>query len=492
MQDKTKFIIGTIRAIKDETNEYVVLCKDGTDLVVSCNKKLKIGSDIIGEIRNNNNVLEIEDNIADCIFEQEKSNIIPAGIKNDLAVRILEKLMLKRSSIFSPGKGISIERTTTTSDLELKWAIDNFKVISEKLGIALNIIDVKSASRSSWNSDSFIKKNLPADAGGSTKANIQLSEVLNSGFHPICSRFIENITRKNTVSINFIIPYSPFAGSTGFATDISKMNRQYFPITKLSLQEIKKISSARQIALSFAHVSITDGIGHANIDQSKRTLHLATCFADAVASLLFLKTGGRKEAIEIFADLKESSLHFGQLPNGMKDKTLEEATHKSIRECLNPKILEKCDTMENLVSEAIKIARKTSYPANKFLSNKTLTKTELENAKNIAEKISINFETASLQDKKIAEYIYRNDLEELIKEHGDNNLSAKRLLFFTPVWAPNDFLEIFDKLTMSINDRLNNKENNNLKQNILSKIKLLKDSNSVKNEDIPFADDFSF
>ena len=158
-----------------------------------------------------------------------------------------------------------------------------------------------------------------------------LIRLLRSGFNPDCSRMVEQYTGNREISVNFVLPYSPFAGASGFIRAASFMELAGMPIATMTVSESRKLSSLRTMCLALAHEKLSAGGGlQSDASQSRRAAHLANAFADAAASLAFLANGGRREAVEEYADAKEAAFVFGLDHDGVsvRDGVLVEATQR--------------------------------------------------------------------------------------------------------------------------------------------------------------------
>lgn len=448
-------IVGTVRG-KNKDGSYVVVQRDGRRADVHFRSGTPmIGSDVIGNLSAGEDgrvEMSLYPSVLDAMLDGT-SRFIPLSKRPDLTARILAKMLERsKSAVFKPGGGMSIERMPHSDDPDIRWAMDNFKPEAERLGLALNVIDVKAVTRSPWDMRSLQNFSLPADIEGSRRSRDELTKILRSGFHPACSRIVEKFTGTNEISVNFVIPYSPFAGSVGFARDIAHMNIGVFPLCSMNISETRRLSSAKQMALAIAHNRLSVGKGfQADLDTHPRVRHLSNCFADAAASLVFLARGGRQEVIEEYALLKEASLFFGydEAVSGLKAGVLEQATHRTVRAAIDWYSEQGNADMsvKDLVTRAVRIAKATAYEGLRFADSSAVTEPELLGAVNSANMIAADLASAT------HEYIghlgekYRDDLDALVQEHKCHPVAAHRLMTFGAIHVPDRLERVFGEMT---------------------------------------------
>jgi len=450
-------VIGTVRAFSN--GRHIVVGRDGTAMHVLFDgeDKPKIGGDVVGLLRHDADGtarMTLKRSVTDAILEG-RSRIFLAGTRPDLSARLLAKVLARsKTAVIAPGSGVSIERAPTTQDPDLDWAISTFRTEADRLSVALNVIDVQAVARAPWKAASLRELTLPADTEGNGRAMHDLSQLLRSGFHPDCNRMVEHISGLREISVNFVLPYSPFAGSTGFSRGIAAMDRGHFPLPALTISDARRLSSARYVALALAHSKLGAGAnGQANVDQSRRASHMANCFADAAAVLAFVSSGGDVRVAEAYADLKESSLHFGRRAgrNTLHKDVLGEATHRSIRAALQPGVLARVSTARDIVAEAVKIARRTALPASRFHAEEDAPgEMESLSAATAARRISFNLRDASHADVQRVAETYRKELRELISLQGGSELAESRLVTFGGIHVPLRLSDVFDEETRGL------------------------------------------
>ncbi|MCV9963827.1 hypothetical protein OIU34_18275 [Pararhizobium sp. BT-229] len=453
-------IVGTVRG-KNKDGSYVVVQRDGRRADVHFRSGAPmIGSDVIGNLSAGEDgrvQMSLYPSVLDAMLDGT-ARFIPLSKRPDLTARILAKMLERsKSAVFKPGGGMSIERTPHSDDPDIRWAMDNFKPEAERLGLALNVIDVKSVTRSPWDMKSLQNFSLPADIEGSRRSKDELTKILRSGFHPACSRIVEKFTGTNEISVNFVIPYSPFSGSVGFARDIARMHIGVFPLVSMNISETRRLSSAKQMALAIAHNRLSVGKGfQADLDTHPRVRHLSNCFADAAASLVFLARGGRPEVIEEYALLKEASVFFGydEGLGGLKAGVLEQATHRSVRAAIDW-YSEQGDasmSVKDLVTRAVRIAKATAYEGLRFADASAVTEQELLGAVNSANMIAADLPSATREYIEQLGEKYRDDLDALVQEHVCHPVAAQRLMTFGAVHVPDRLERVFSEMTEPLAD----------------------------------------
>ncbi len=456
----SSIIVGTIRG-KNADGSFVVVKRDGRYVNVSFKSGTPtVGSDVIGraiEGENGRYTMTLHPTVLDALLDGH-AKIVPITTRADLTARILSKILERsKSAVFKPGGGMSIERTPHSDDADIAWAMEQFRPEAERLGLALNVIDIKAVTRSPWDTKSLQNFSLPADIEGSRRSRDELTRILRSGFHPACSRIVERFTGLNEISVNFVIPYSPFTGAVGFARDAARMSVGVFPLCSMNISEARRLSSARQMALAIAHNRLTPGKGmQADLDTHPRVRHLSNCFADAAACLVFLARGGRPEVIEEYAHLKEASLFFGyeEATGLLRTGVLENATHRSIRATLewygdhgSPDI-----SVRDLVTRAVRIAKSSAYEGLRFAGETEVTQQELLGAVNAANIIGADLSSATKPYLEHLSEKYRDDLDALVQEHASDPVSAGRLMTFGAVHVPDRMEYVFREMTVPLAD----------------------------------------
>lgn len=452
-------IVGTVRAKRDD-NQYLVVQRDGTVLDVTFKGEIKptMGGDVVGRVHFDdfgNAEMHLRNSVLDVIMEGSH-RIIMMGNRPDMTARMLAKLLARsKSAVVSPGIGISIERSPVSSDDNLNWALDAFSDEAHRRGVALNVIDVQSVARTNWETASLRDSSLPADVEGSIRSLNDLTVLLRAGFKPYCSRMTEEITGNKEISLNFILPYSPFAIPSAYAREMSSMGTTSFPLVSMELDETRRFCAARTIALGMAHNCLGSAEGmQADVESSPRARHMAACFADAAAALLFLRDRGRSTVIAELADLKEASLHFGQsrfhtTPGVLKEGVLIEATHKALRAAFAADIPHDA-SMRDIIKAATRIAKKVALPASRFGTEDArdvATEAEMMSAAKVAQHVSIGFNQLTTDQRQAVEDRYRYELGELINEFAFSENGTARLVLYESYSVPDDLKHVFNEET---------------------------------------------
>jgi len=447
-----EIVVGTVRGMRN--GKYVVVRRDGStiDVAFDGNASPLIGGDVIGRVTYGDfgeARMTLRKSILDVVLEG-KVQIFPMGMRPDLTARALAKMLARaKSAVIAPGAGVSIERSPVSRDPDLAWAMSAFQPEAERLSIALNVIDVKAVAKAQWQPAALRDLALPADIEGNRRTMNDLARLLRSGFHPDCNRMVENHTGNREISVNFVLPYSPFSGALGFARDVARMDLGTFPAVRLSISESRRISSARYVALALAHNRLGAGLGiQADVGGSPRAAHMAACFADAAAALAFLAAGGRREAIEEYALLKEASLRFGldRATGALREGVLEEGTARALRAALAT-VIPEAATPKQIVSEAAKIARRTALPASRFSGVQAPTEQEAAAAEQAALKIGRDLRDAPMDAVRRMARLYRKDIAALVYEHRGNEAASARLVAFGAAHVPMRMDFVFEEET---------------------------------------------
>lgn len=450
-------IVGTVRAKRDD-DQYVVVRRDGTVLDVTFKGDIKpaMGGDVVGRLHFDDfgkAEMHLRESVLDVIMEGSH-RIIMMGSRTDITARMLAKLLARsKSAVVSPGTGVSIERAPVSEDDHLNWALGAFTDEAGRRGVALNVVDVQAVARSNWETSSLRDSSLPADVEGSIRSLNDLTVLLRAGFKPYCSRVTEEITGNKEISLNFILPYSPFVGPSAYGREIASMGSRAFPLVSMDLDETRKFCAARTIALGLAHncLGASEGL-QADVESSPRARHIAACFADATAALLFLRDGGRSTVVAEMADLKEASLHYGQsrfhtTPGLLKEGVLAQATHKALRAAFAADVPHDA-SMRDIITVATRIAKKVALPASRFGSEDgrdVANEREMKSAALVAKNIGISFASMDPDQRQAVEDRYRFEIQQLVSEFSLNDNASARLALYEGYNVPDDLKGVFDE-----------------------------------------------
>lgn len=450
-------VVGTVRA-RLSNDTYVVVCRDGTQMDISFEgeKRPLVGGDVVGRLHFDDfghPRMYLKDSVLDVILEGSHK-IYVLGQRPDLTARMLAKFLARsKSAVVSPGSGISIERAPVSNDEDLNWALNMFREESERRGAALNVIDVQALARANWQQSMLRDLALPADIEGNQRALGDLTVLLRAGFKPFCSRIVEKHSGRKEISVNFILPYSPFLGATGYAREIGAMGMYSFPTIRMKTFEARRFCAARTIALGMSHnfLGPAENI-QADVESSERAKHLAACFADAAAALAFLSSGGRRTVLAEIADIKEASLFYGQsiahtTAGVVQEGVLTQATHKAIRAAFAAD-LPLDASMRDIVATAARIARKVALPASRFGNENgrdVVTVDELKSATLVANQIGVMIDRASPSVKQELQRTYREEIRQLVEECQDSENASARLILYEQYNVPHGMRKILEE-----------------------------------------------
>lgn len=441
-----KIILGTVRA--REGNTHVLVKRNGETVraVFDGDQAPKLGSDVVGVDNGQKDgvvSMELRKNVTDILMDGNV-RIIPATKRPDLTAMLLAKVLERsKTGVIRPGSGMSIERSPHSVDPDLNWAMNAFRDDADQRAIALNVIDMNAVTKAKWEPAALRELSLPADTARNGRTFTQLSDILKSGFHPTCSRTIEQHTGLKQISVNFVLPYSPVAGAAGFARELSLMDRGHYPLTTMSISDSRKLSSARQIARALSH-SVLALKTHADVDASPRAKHRSNSFADAAAAMAFVLDGGSRQVIEDFANLLQARIHFGAEGMAAVSEVLEGATHLAVQAACDPKLLNKIKNRSDIVRVAKTIADKTAFPAKAFSADHIPQKL-IDDAHDAARRVAIDGYNSDFESRKAIENAFRSETEKLVDEHSVSDLSASRFVMFGRNNAPLGFEHAFDE-----------------------------------------------
>ncbi len=310
-----KLLVGTVRARRGAM--HTVVLKDGTrhDLLLKGDEAPRIGGDVIGMVDLDlpQPELVLVKDVARHILQGR--TLISMGGRPDVTARMLARILEGTGpALVRPGMGGIIERTPVVDDPDLRWAIDFVEPEARDLGLALNVIDPLALAGASWSDSTFDEELLPADAVGASGGLGDLKRLMREGFRPSCRRTMEEVARnardgsggaraRGVSSVDFILPFSPFATGHSFSADVGRAHRSELATSPLSTSEARRLSAFREIALAFAQRHLGRSRG-----DPRHYRHVEDAFADVAAVTAFVKTGGSVEAASNFARLREAAL----------------------------------------------------------------------------------------------------------------------------------------------------------------------------------------
>lgn len=307
-----RLLVGTVRARQGAV--HVVAFPDGTtrDIVLRGDEVPRIGGDVIGvvDLDQPRPELRLVRDVAAHVLKGR--TLISVSGRPDVTARMLGRLLEGCGpAMVRPGEGGIIERTPEVSDPDLRWALDLIEPEALQVGLALNLVDPFPLASSPWSDAAFREDILPADVAGAGGAMGDLKAAIADGFRPSCRLTVQELARRgggdgpvrSVSSVDFVMPFSPFATGHSFSTLAGAARRGEVARRPLTITEARRISAFREMSLAFAQRHL----GKVRAEPGMRS-HVEDTFADVAAVTAFVKTGGPIEAALAFARLREAAL----------------------------------------------------------------------------------------------------------------------------------------------------------------------------------------
>jgi hypothetical protein len=354
--------------------------------------------------------------------------LISMSGRPEITARMLAKVLAGAGdAVIRPGVGGIIERTPHVEDPCLAKALRSFAPAARRLGLALNVIDPTALAGAEWAEQSLKDDLLPADAVGDRRGLADLRKLMREGFSPACRRTIEEGSRGRKVSsVDFILPYSPFATGVSFSNAMGRAYRNEIVRFVIAPDEARLLSSYREIALAFAqrYLGRTREVPGA-------TRHVEEAFADAAAAILFVKDGGNSFTVNKMALLREAALSRwdgeGEAPP---------ATHLTLQRLL-PGLNEYADAdIDKILADAASAATSNAPRSIRAL--------EATRAAATADEVFLDLETCSAGTTRALKRAYQRDLDETLSRLAKHPAAVERFANFGVVTAPLGMEDVFD------------------------------------------------
>lgn len=425
-----KLITGTVRARQGD--RHLVVTRSGERMLVRLegSEVPRLGVDLVGVLGEDDDgpVLELVPDVTRMLL-QGKARIIPIG-RPDVTARIIARLLMGAGpAAIRPGVGGTIERTPQIDDPDIKWALDILEPEARRAGVAFNVIDPIAMASSTWDDARLTEEVLPADVSGDTSALADLKRLLNDGMTPACRRTIEAIGRGvATPSVDFVLPYSPFATGFSWCADISQAARNELVAISIPGSDARRLSTFRELALAFAPRYLGRTKAEAGCEG-----HVEAAFVDVAAALALLRYSDRPLSPLRFQRLREAALArwdgHGSCPP---------ATAAALGAVAALGMSLGADTPDELFRTAASIARNNAPT--------TLKQLEEQRAAATARGVFIDLETAPPPFRTAVLELYRKDLQETASRLSGSERALGRMSKFGIYTVPLGLETAFDEV----------------------------------------------
>lgn len=418
-----KLTVGTIRARKGD--RHVVVLPDGRQVLMSLEgvAEPRIGADVIGSFDPDveEPVLRIVDNVTKFLLSRG-ARIAVSGrsdVTATMLARLLEGTGLKA---IKAGTGGIIERTPNVSDPDLAWALRHLEAEAAELGLGLNVVDPLSLAKGEWTDKRLRDEILPADAVGERDALSDLKRLIGEGFSPACRTTLFAMGRGAKVpSVDFILPFSPFATGLSFSRDVSRAARSEVPLTVLSGSAARRLSAFREIAKAFAKRYLGNVRGGQDIAD-----RMVDAFADTAAAIAYLNGGGDRQAIVNLARLRECGL--------ARDPSAP-ATHRALDAVLHLGGYLEARTASHVLTLAASIARSHGPISPEAVAEMKAT---------ASDEVLVDIERVSGPLRSSIRDFYRQDCEEVAERLAGDGAALDRMARYGAFLVPLGLEDVYD------------------------------------------------
>lgn len=424
-----KLTVGTIRARRGD--RHVVVLSDGRQLLMTLDgvKEPRIGADVIGSFDPDAEEpsLQIVENVTK--FLLSRSARIAVSGRSDVTATMLARLLAGTGlKAIKPGTGGIIERTPNVSDPDLAWALRHLESEANDLGLGLNVIDPLSLAKGEWSDKRLRDEILPADAVGERDALTDLKRLIGEGFTPACRTTLFAMGRGAKVpSVDFVLPFSPFATGLSFSRDVSGAARSEVPITVLAGTAARRISAFREIAKAFAKRYLGNVRGDAETGA-----RMVDAFADTAAAIAYLNGGGDRQAVVNFARLRECGL-----ARDVAGARGAPATHKALDAVLQLGGYLEAKTASHVLTLAASITRSHGPTSPEVVA---------EMRASASDEILIDIEKASGPLRESIRDFYRQDCQDVADRLAGDEAALDRMARYGAFLVPLGLEDVYDDI----------------------------------------------
>lgn len=437
-----RLLVGTVRARHGA--RHTVVTADGAthELILKGSERPLVGGDVIGmvDLTVASPEMTLVRDVAGEILQG--ATMFSMGGRPEVTAMMLTRLLEGTGpAMVRPGVGGIIERTPDVSDPDLRWVIDLVGPEARQLGLALNVIDPVALAQAPWSDDLFRQELLPADVVGGAGGMGDLKRLMRAGFSPTCRRTFQDLSARDggaqrvVSSVDFVMPYSPFATGHSFCSSMGGGWRSEVPRASLTLSQSRRLSAFREVSFAFVQRYMGRGRGEAALRR-----HGDETFADAAALIAYVQLGGDREHVQdrirvarTYAELRESGVARW---NGSGEPP--PVTHKGLRSLL--------PTLGHLdVSCADDVFKHASSVAT---SCAPTTRRRFEAAVSSAQPHDVFVDLGDLSGTDLDHVgaAYRADLGQAVESLGGYARGVERLARFGLYTTPHGLEPVFDRL----------------------------------------------
>ena len=290
----TRLLVGTVRGRRGP--DLVVRTRDGGEWVGPVTspdgRPVPMGVDLIGRPNPDGTLRLVDDVAADVL--RRGARIVPVG-RADVTARLLAAALDGAGSgVLSPGEGGVIDRTPRGVDPDVDFALGALAPLAERLGVAFNVVDPSGLASAPWDDGTFRDEILPADTENDPSGLAALRSTISRGLPPTLRTSVHG---RGVRSVDFIVPFSPFAVGQDVARDLSGATRDEICTVALSTSDARRFHTTRLCCMALADRYLPNA-----------GRHRREAFADVAAVTVMKAAGGGGATMLAVSRLREAGL----------------------------------------------------------------------------------------------------------------------------------------------------------------------------------------
>jgi hypothetical protein len=438
-KDDRQVLLGTVRAIKRD--RAVVRCADGSGFIFKLEgKRPALGESIIGRVGKSPKGGLLTLDLSRPEAAPRGSSTLSFFGDPTAAARLFKRFFASGAAAYAPGRGDTVRRRRTTGDTDLDWALGVFDPESVREGVALNVLDVRALAATPWVKES-LSALLPSDTCDDPETTEALLACLRSGFSPTTRMILDTSLSESQESVDFSLPYNPLAGGWDWIRREGMQPRRSWPGATVDAGSARRLSAARQMALSFAS-RILPRTCAADDDDAVRSAwrrRLANAFACAAAALAWSRARGDVSVLETWHSARAA------VPAALGEAASDQERVVVLSEMTAPAIRCAIDSDQGrpLLKEAAAIALATCLSAENPADRHRMT--ELA-AQGIAAREAMFDDCDAIPpaDRERRRALWLSDLADVMTHLGHAEVAMGRLATIGRATVPMGFQDVFD------------------------------------------------
>lgn len=290
----SRLVVGTVRGRRGP--DLVVRTREGAEWIGRVTSPdgtpVPMGVDLIGRPDADGTLVLVPDVAVDVL--RRGARIVPVG-RPDVTARLLAaSLDGAGPGVLHVGRGGVIDRTPRGTDPDIDFALATIGPLTERLGVALNVVDPTDLAHAPWDDGRLRDEILPADTEHDPSGLAALRSSLSRGLPPTLRTSVHG---RGVRSVDFLVPFSPFCVGQDVARDLVGATRDEVATVALSTRDARRFLTLRLCCLALADRYLP-----------RAGRHRQEAFADVGATTLMKHAGTGGAATLGIARLREAAL----------------------------------------------------------------------------------------------------------------------------------------------------------------------------------------